>query len=251
MRIVVIGGTGRVGAQLVTTLIGRGHEAFAASPATGVNTVSGVGLPGALASARAVADVTNSSSIDAQALMTFFGTSARNVVAASLAAGVEHLVVLSVVGADRLADSAYFRAKMVQENAVRTSTVPYTIVRATQFFEFAEGIARAATDGEVVRVPAATVQPIASRDVAAALAEIIAGPPVRGIVELAGPERMPLDEFIRRSLEARGDRRAVNADPHARYFGATPGADTLTPGRGARLGALHLADWLRAEAGRT
>jgi uncharacterized protein YbjT (DUF2867 family) len=250
MKVVVIGGSGLVGAKLVTPLSGSGHDALAASLATGVNTVAGVGLAKALVSARAVADVTNSSSVDAGEVMTFFETSARNIVASSLAASVGHLVVLSVVGADRLIDSAYFRAKMAQENAVRTSAVPCTIVRATQFFEFAEGIAQAATHGDVVRVPAATVQPIASRDVAAALAEIIVGPPVCGIVEVAGPDRMPLADFIRRSLEARRDRRAVIQDPRARYFGATPGADTLTPGRGSRVGELHLADWLRARAAR-
>ncbi|MBX3132415.1 MAG: SDR family oxidoreductase [Gemmatimonadaceae bacterium] len=224
MRVAVIGGSGLVGAQLIATLRRHGHDAVAASRATGVNSVSGVGLAGAVAAARVVADVTNPPSFDDHAVLTFFEASARNVAAASLAAGVGHLVLLSVVGTDRLGDSAYFRAKMVQENAVRASGVPYTIVRATQFFEFAAGIAQSASDGNTVRVPVATVQPIASRDVAAALAEIIAGPPANGLLELAGPERMALEDFVRRSLSARGDHRVVTTDPYARYYGRTVAA---------------------------
>lgn len=248
MKIVVIGGTGLIGAQLVTQLRTGGHDVVAASPATGVNAVTGAGLTQALASADAVADVANSPSLEADAVMAFFETSARNLIAASRAAGVGHLIVLSVVGTERLLDSGYFRAKMAQENAIRAAGAPYTILRSTQFFEFAEGIAQSATEGGVVRLPPALVQPIASGDVAAALARLAMGPPVRDTVEVAGPERMQLADFVQRYLTAKGDRRTVSVDPHARYFGAPLSAESLTPDSSPRLGGTRLDDWLRGAA---
>lgn len=246
MKTVVIGGSGLVGAQLVALLRDRGHETLAVSSSTGVDSASGRGLADAIASAQAVADVTNAASPDPDAAMRFFSASARNIVAAAQAAGVRHLVVLSVVGADLLSESPYFRAKLAQETAVRAGPVPFTIVRATQFFEFAAGIAQAAGAGDVVRVPATMVQPVASRDIAAALAQILTEAPVHGIVEVAGPERMSLADFVSRSLAARGDPRPVTADPRARYFGASLGPDTLTPRRPPQLGRTRLADWLEA-----
>jgi uncharacterized protein YbjT (DUF2867 family) len=246
MKTVVVGGSGLIGTQLVTLLRAHGHEVRVASSATGVDSASGRGLADAVASAYAVADVTNTSSPDAHAAMRFFSSSARNIVAASQAAGVRHLVVLSVVGTDLLTESPYFRAKLAQETAVRAGLVRFTIVRATQFFEFADGIAQAADPGDVLRVPETTVQPVASRDVAAALAEILADAPVDGIVEVAGPEQMSLAEFVGRSLAARGDPRTVTADPGARYFGATLRPDALIPARPPRLGRMRLAEWLRA-----
>lgn len=247
MKIVVIGGTGLIGAQLVAALRAQGHVAVGASPGTGVNAVTGDGLDAALTAADAVVDTSNSPSFDADAVMAFFATSARNLVAASLAAGVKHLVVLSVVGTDRLLDSAYFRAKLAQEEVVEHGAVPYTIVRATQFFEFALGIAHAAADGAAVRLPDALVQPIASRDVATALAEVAVSPARHSTFELAGPERMPLVEFVERALRARGDDRAVVVDSRARYFGAPLGTDSLVSGGGAQLATTRLDDWLREE----
>lgn len=248
MRIVVIGGTGLIGAQLVAKLRADGHVVVAASPANGVNAVTGEGLAAAVSGADAVVDVSNSPSFEPEAVLAFFEASARNLVATSLAAGVGHLVALSVVGTDRLQDSGYFRAKLAQENVIRSGAAPYTIVRATQFFEFAAGIAQSATVADSVRVPDAFVQPIASADVAAALAAVALGTPRYDIVELAGPERMPLAEFVRQSLVASGAGDRVASDPLARYFGAPLDAESLTPRSGARLGTMRFGDWLRLSA---
>src|SRR5262245_36272141 len=221
MKIVVIGGSGLIGSKLVEKLREAGHDPLAASPDSGVNTLTGEGLAEAFDEAEVVVDVSNAPNWDDAAVMDFFLTSSRNVLAAETAAGVSHHVVLSVVGAERLADSGYFRAKIAQEEAIKAATVPYTIVRATQFFEFIRRIADSNTDGETVRVPPVLVQPEAADDVAAALAVAAVGAPVNGTVELAGPERFRLDELTRRVLGANGDPRRVTGDGSARYFGAT------------------------------
>jgi uncharacterized protein YbjT (DUF2867 family) len=245
MKIVVIGGTGLIGAKLVSDLRQRGHEAVAASPSTGVNTLTGEGLAEALSGARVVVDVANSPSFEDGAVLSFFETSGRNLLAAEKDAGVGHHVALSVVGADRLPASGYLRAKTAQEVLIKGSGVPYTIVRATQFFEFAGGIAQSATEGETVRLPSALVQPIVSDDVAAALAEVAVGPPLNGTVELAGPEAIPLSEFVQRFLTATRDPRTVTPDVHARYFGTELDDRSLTPsGANPRLGPTRYDDWL-------
>ena len=244
MKIVVIGGTGLIGTKLVNRLREDGHEVVAASPNTGVNTLTGEGLSEALAGAQVVVDVANSPSFEDAAVLAFFETSGRNLLAAEAAAGVGHHVALSVVGTDRLQDSGYFRGKMAQENLIKGSGIPYTIVRSTQFFEFAGGIAKSATAGESIHLSPALVQPIASDDVAAALAEIAVGAPADGTVEVAGPERLHLDELVRRFLTARHDERRVVADVHARYFGAALDDHSLTPGDNPRIGSRRLGDWL-------
>jgi uncharacterized protein YbjT (DUF2867 family) len=216
----------------------------AASPTSGVNTITGEGLAEALASAHVVVDVANSPSWEDKAVLQFFETSGRNLLAAEAAAGVGHHVALSVVGTDRLLASGYFRAKMAQENLIKASKVPYTIVRATQFFEFVDGIAQSATDGQTVRLSSAFIQPIVSDDVAEALAEVTLGVPVNGMVELAGPERLPLDELVRRFLSAKQDPRQVVTDIHARYFGLELNDQSLTPGDNPRIGPTRFADWL-------
>ena len=220
MKIVVIGGSGLIGTKLVNNLRQQGHEVVAASPSSGVNTLTGEGLAEALAGAQVVVDVANSPSFEDKAVLEFFETSGRNLLAAEAAAGVGHHVALSVVGTDRLLESGYFRAKMAQENLIKASTIPYTIVRATQFFEFVGGIAQSGTDGQTVRLSPALMQPIASDDVAAALADVAVGAPVNGTIELAGPEPIRLDELVRRFLSATQDPREVITDVHARYFGA-------------------------------
>lgn len=245
MKLVVIGGTGLIGTKLVEKLRQLGHEVVAASPASGVNAVTGEGLAEATAGARVVVDVANSPSFDATAVLHFFETSGRNLLAAEAAAGVEHHVALSVVGTDRLLASAYFRGKMAQENLIKASGIPYTILRSTQFFEFVSGIALSATEGQTVRLSPALVRPILSDDVAAALTDIALGEPVNGTIELAGPEPMPLDEFVRRFLSATGDARKVTADVHALYFGAELNDQTLTPGDNPRVGPTRFEDWLR------
>ena len=244
MKIVVIGGTGLIGSKLVNRLRQLSHEVVAASPNTGVNTLTGEGLAEALAGAQAAVDVTNSPSWEDKAVMDFFVTSTRNQLAAEAAAGVGHHVALSVVGTDRLLASGYFRAKMAQEELIKTSGIPYTILRATQFFEFVSGIAQSATDGQTVRLPSALMQPIFSDDVAAALADIALGAPVNGMVEVAGPERFRFDELIRQGLRARSDTREVVLDPHARYFGAELGERSLVPAGEAQLGEIRFAAWL-------
>ena len=245
MKIVVIGGSGLIGTKLVNKLRESGHEALAASPSSGVNTLTGVGLSEALEGAAAVVDVTNSPSFEDAAVLNFFETSTRNLLRAEADAGVGHHVALSVVGADRIPDSGYMRAKVVQEALIRSAKVPYTIVRATQFFEFLGAIAGSSTDGGKVRLPPVRMQPIAADDVAAALADVTVGTPVNGIVELAGPESLPLDELVRRFLSATGDSRPVIADAHARYFGAQVNDSSLTPGDNARIGSTRFERWLK------
>lgn len=250
MKIVVIGGSGLIGSKLVDRLRRKGHEVLAASPNSGVNTITGQGLAEALTGAQIVVDVANSPSFEDKAVLDFFETSGRNLLAAEAAAGVGHHVALSVVGTARLPDSGYLRAKLVQENLIRASGIPYTILQATQFFEFVGAIIQSGADGDVIRLSPALLQPIAADDVAAALADLAVGAPVNGTVEVAGPEPMPLDALARRFLSARGDRRQVIADIRARYFGTRLDDKSLTPGENARLGRTHFEDWLEASAAR-
>lgn len=244
MKVVVIGGTGLIGTNVVTRLAEHGHEAVAAAPSTGVDTVTGEGLKEVLQGADTVIDVSNSPSFADDDVLRFFRTSTGNLVAAAKEAGVTHYVALSVVGTDRQPDVGYFRAKVAQERLIAESGLPYSIVRATQFFEFAGGIADTSTTDGVVRLPGAGVQPIAAAEVSAAVARTAAGQPVGGITEIAGPEVFGLDEWVRRVLTARQDPREVVTDPAAPYFGAVPGAADLLPGPGARLAETKLADWL-------
>jgi uncharacterized protein YbjT (DUF2867 family) len=244
MKIVVMGGSGLIGTKLVKKLRASGHEALAASPSSGVNTITGEGLAEALAGAQVVVDVENAPSWEDKAVLEFFETSGRNLLTAEAAAGVKHHVALSVVGTDRLLQSGYFRAKMAQEQLIKASKIPYTIVRSTQFFEFVSGIAQSATAGQAIRLSHAFVQPIVSDDVAAALAEITLGPPVNGTIELAGPERLHLDELVRRFLSAKRDARQVVTDDHARYYGLELNDQSLTPGDNPRIGPTRFEDWL-------
>ncbi|MBB4185764.1 SDR family oxidoreductase [Sinorhizobium terangae] len=244
MKIVVIGGTGLIGSKLVKTLKERGHDALAASPNTGVNTITREGLAEALDGADIVVDVANAPVWEDKAVLEFFQTSGRNLLAAEAAAGVRHHVALSIVGTERLPENGYFRAKVAQENLIKGSGIPYTILRATQFFEFVGGIAQSATVGDEIRVSPALFQPIASDDVVAALADVTLAAPVNGTVEVAGPEAIPLDEVIRRFLKATKDTRKVVPDVHARYFGAVLDDQSLTPGENPRLGATRFEDWL-------
>jgi uncharacterized protein YbjT (DUF2867 family) len=246
MKIVVIGGSGLVGSKLVWKLREAGHEPLAASPKSGVDTITGKGLAEALARARVVVDVSNAPAWDDAAVMDFFQTSARNISAAETAAGVSHHVALSVVGTERLQNSGYFRAKLAQEEAVRAAPVPYTILRATQFFEFLGRIADSSSDGETVRLPPVLIQPEAADDVAAALADVALSTPVNGIVELAGSEPFRLDELVARVLSANNDARRVVPDVHARYFGVELDDHSLTPGDNARIAPTRLDDWLRS-----
>ena len=251
MKIVVIGGSGLIGTNLVNRLRRNGHDVVAASPSSGVNTITGEGLAEALAGAQIVVDVANSPSFEDRAVLEFFETSGRNLLAAEAAAGVGRHVALSVVGTDRLPESGYLRAKLAQENLIKASKIPYTILRSTQFFEFLDGIAQSATDGQTIHLSPALLQPIASDDVAAALADVTVGPPVNGTLELAGPERISLDELVRRFLSAKQDARQVVADVHARYFGTELNDRSLTPGDNARLGPTRFADWLGRATSRT
>jgi uncharacterized protein YbjT (DUF2867 family) len=244
MKIVVIGGSGLIGTKLVNKLRQLGHEVVAASPASGVNTITGEGLAEALAGAQVVVDVANSPSFEDKAVLEFFETSGRNLLAAEAAAGVGHHVALSVVGTDRLLQSGYFRAKMAQEDLIKASKVPYTILRSTQFFDFMGGIAQSATDGQTVRLSPALMQPVVSDDVAAALADVTLGAPVNGTIELAGPEQFRLDELVRRFLSANQDARQVVADVHARYFGAELNDQSLIPGDHPRIAPTRFEDWL-------
>jgi uncharacterized protein YbjT (DUF2867 family) len=244
MKIVVIGGSGLIGKKVVMNLRQRGHEAVAASPSSGVNTVTGEGLAQALAGAQVVVDVANAPSWEDNAVLAFFQASGRNLLAAEAAAGVGHHVALSVVGTDRLLASGYFRAKMAQEELIKASKVPYTIVRATQFFEFVDAIAQSATDGQTVRLPPAMMQPIVSDDVALALADIALAQPLNSTVELAGPDKIRMDELVRKFLLASRDKRQVITDPQARYYGIAVNDRTLTPGDNPRIGLTHFADWL-------
>jgi len=246
MKIVVIGGSGLIGSKLVTRLRQQGHEVLAASPASGVNTITGEGLAEALAGAQIVVDVANSPSFEDKAVLEFFETSGRNLLAAEAAAGVKHHVALSVVGTDRLSASGYFRGKIAQEKLIRAGKIPYTIVHSTQFFEFLGGIVQSGADGQTVRLSPAYVQPIVSDDVADAMAHYTLGAPVNGVVEIAGPERVRLSELVQRYLKATDDPRTVVADVHARYFGAELQDDTLVPsGANPRLGTIGFDAWMR------
>jgi uncharacterized protein YbjT (DUF2867 family) len=244
MKIVVIGGTGLIGSKLVERLRAGGHDALAASPDTGVNTLTGEGLADALDGAQVVVDVANAPAWDDDAVMDFFRTTSRNVRAAEADAGVKHHVALSVVGSDGLPDSGYLRAKLAQEETVRTASVPYTILRATQFFEFIGRIADSSSDGETIHLAPVFIQPESADDVAAALADIAVNEPVNGIVELGGPERFRLDELARRVLRANNDPRLVKADVHARYFGAELHEYSLVPRSDARIAPTRFEDWL-------
>jgi uncharacterized protein YbjT (DUF2867 family) len=248
MKIVVIGGTGLIGSKLVEKLRADGREPLAASPDTGVNTLTGEGLAEALEGAEVVVDVANAPVWDDAAVLDFFQTSSRNLLAAETAAGVGHHVTLSVVGADRLTESGYMRAKLAQEDVVKAGQIPYTIVRATQFFEFIGRIVDSGTDGNNVRLSPARIQPEAADDVASTLADVAVGAPLNDTVELAGPEAFPLDELARRFLNATDDPRQVTADVHARYFGAEVDDRSLTPGDDARIAPTRLEDWLSKSA---
>ena len=244
MKIVVIGGHGRIGSKIVEKLNERGHDAVAADLSTGVNTLTGEGLAEAFDGADAVVDVSNSPSFEDDAVMDFFRTSTRNILVAEQAARVGHHVALSIVGSDRLPDSGYLRAKVAQEELIEASSIPYTVVRSTQFYEFVDSIADAATEGDTVRVPAAGIQPIAADDAARAVCTIAVGKPVNGIVEIAGPKPYGFDELIRYGLSAHDDPRHVVADPDARYFGTTLANRSLLPGENAQLGETRFEDWL-------
>ncbi len=243
-KIVVIGGTGLIGSKLVKDLSQRGYEVVAASPSSGVNTITGEGLADALRGARVVVDVANAPSWEDKAVLDFFETSGRNLLAAETAAGVKHHVALSVVGTDRLLASGYFRAKMAQEKLIKASQIPYTIVRATQFFEFVGGIAQTATEGAIVRLPPALMQPIVSDDVAAALVDVALGEPINDMIEIAGPEQIRQDELVRQFLSATGDARKVITDANAKYYGIEVNDQSLVPGKNPRLGSTHFAEWL-------
>jgi uncharacterized protein YbjT (DUF2867 family) len=243
MKIVVIGGTGLIGSKLVSTLRSRGHDVLAASPDTGVNTITGEGLAEVLAGAQVVVDVSNSPSFEDAAVLKFFETSTTNLLAAEARAGVLHHVALSIVGTDRVPDSGYLRAKLAQEKLIGKSGIPYSILRSTQFFEFISRIAQPGPDGKL-RVPGALCQPILSTDVVAALADITLGAPVNGIVEVGGPDRFPMSELVQRVLRATGDRREVITDAHARYFGAQLDDKSLVAGPGARIGSKRFETWL-------
>jgi uncharacterized protein YbjT (DUF2867 family) len=244
MKIVVIGGSGLIGKKVVTNLRQRGDEVLAASPSSGVNTVTGEGLAQALAGAQVVVDVANAPSWEDNAVLAFFETSGRNLLAAEAAAGVGHHVALSVVGTDRLLASGYFRAKMAQEKLIRASPIPYTIVRATQFFEFVGGIAKEATSGQTVQLPPALMQPIAADDVAAVMADVAFAKPLNGTFELAGPYPIRQDELVRQFLSKTGDARTVVTDPKALYYGIAVNDQSLTPGDNPRLGPTRFQDWL-------
>jgi uncharacterized protein YbjT (DUF2867 family) len=248
VKIVVIGGTGLIGSKLVKKLIDQGHDAIPATPDTGVNTLTGAGLADVLTGAAVVVDVSNSPSLDGAAALEFFETSTRHVLDAEAVAGVGHHVALSVVGTERLGESGYFRAKMAQEKLIKSSSIPYSIVHATQFFEFVKGIADSGTEGNTVRVAPVQIQPMAADDVATALATVTVGAPINGTVEIAGPERFRLDELVGLSLRARHDPHEVVADPDARYFGVELRNDTLVPNDDAQLGATRFEQWLAQQA---
>jgi uncharacterized protein YbjT (DUF2867 family) len=244
MKIVVIGGTGLIGSKLVEKLRNAGHDPLAASLDTGVNTLTGDGLTEALDAAEVVVDVSNSPVMDDDAVLEFFRASSRNLLAAEATAGVKHHVVLSVVGADRLPESGYLRAKVAQEEAVEKGSVPYTVLRASQFFEFIGRLADSSSNGETIHLAPVFVQPESADDVAAVLADIAVNEPVNGTVELAGPEQFRLDELARRVLVANNDVRLVETDVHARYFGAELNDNSLTPGPSARIASTRFEDWL-------
>jgi len=244
MKLVIIGGSGLIGSKLVTRLREHGHAAVPASPDTGVNTLTGEGLAEVLQGASVVVDVSNSPSFEEKAVMDFFTASTRNILKYAVAAGVTHYVALSVVGTERILDSPYLRAKNAQETLLKGGGIPYSIVHATQFFEFVKRIADEATDGTTVRLPPVLFQPMAADDVAKAVARVAVAAPLNGMVEVAGPQQFRFDELIREGLRARNDPRQVVADSHARYFGAELSEHSLTPGDGARLGEIRFQEWL-------
>jgi uncharacterized protein YbjT (DUF2867 family) len=245
MKIAVIGGSGLIGAKLVSQLRGQGHEAVAASPNSGVNSVTGEGLAEAMKGVSVVVDVSNAPSWEDAAVLNFFETSTRNLLANEAAANVKHHVALSVVGSERMLASGYFRAKIAQENLIKGSSIPYSIVRATQFFEFVKGIADFSTEGNKVRMPSALILPMAADDVASAVARVALGAPVNGTVEIGGPEPFRLDELVRRGLAAWKDPREVVTDPHASYYGVAVSERTLLPGKDASLSQTHFETWLK------
>jgi len=246
MKVVIVGGSGLIGKKLSNLLRQGGHDVVSASPSSGVNSVTGAGVEEALAGAQVVVDVSNSPSFEERAVLEFFETSSRNLLAAAKTAGVRHYVALSVVGADRLPDSGYMRAKVAQEKLIRAAGLPYTILRATQFYEFVGGIAESGAVDGAVRLPPAQMQPIAADDVAQGLADVVAQSPINGIVELAGPEPIAMDELVRRYFSSKHDERQVVTDTAARYFGATVNDQSLTPGNNPRLGAIRFEQWLGA-----
>jgi uncharacterized protein YbjT (DUF2867 family) len=248
MKIVVVGGTGLIGSKLVAKLTEHGHEAVAASPNTGVNTLTGEGLAEVLTGASVVVDVSNSPSFERAAVLEFFETSTGNLLAAEAAAGVGHHVAVSVVGTERMPENGYFAAKIAQEQLIEKSSIPFSLVHATQFFEFIRSIADEATDGDTVRIAPVRFQPIAGDDVAQAVGRVAVGTPLNGRVEVAGPEQSQMDEFFRDALAAWSDPRKVVADPQARYFGSVPGERTLVPGDGATFGQIRYRDWLARTA---
>jgi uncharacterized protein YbjT (DUF2867 family) len=245
MKILVIGGTGLIGSKTVAILRQGGHEVVAASPNSGVNTITGEGVREAVAGSQVVIDLANSPSFEDKAVLEFFETSGRNLLAAETAAGVRHHVALSIVGTDRTPDNGYFRAKVAQENLIKTSGIPYTIIRSTQFLEFLRGIAASSADGNVVRISPGLFQPIAANDVAAIVAEVALAAPRNGTIEIAGPERAPFNEIVARYLKAVGDRREVVRDPEARYFGSKVEEHSLVPLGEVRLGRIGFDEWLR------
>jgi uncharacterized protein YbjT (DUF2867 family) len=250
MKIVIIGGTGLIGTKVVNNLRQRGHEVLAASPKSGVDTFTGKGVAEAVTGAQVVADLANAPQWDDKAVLEFFQTAGRNLLGAEEAAGVKHHIALSIVGADRSPDSGYLRAKVAQENVIKSSKVPYTIIRSTQFFEFVKGIAQSATEGQTVRLSPGMMQPIAADDVAAAVTDVALAKPVNGIVTIAGPEPIRMNEFVRRFLTATKDARKVVTDAHAKYFGAELNDQSLVPGPGdnPRLGSVHYDEWLKRSA---
>jgi uncharacterized protein YbjT (DUF2867 family) len=250
IKIVVIGGSGIIGKKLVANLRARGHEVAPGSPSSGVNTLTGEGLAEALKGAQVVVDVSNAPSWEDKAVLEFFETSGRNLLAAEATAGVKHHVALSVVGTDRLVASGYFRAKLAQEKLIKASRIPYTIVRSTQFFEFVSSIAQFATEGATVRLPSVLMQPIGSDDVSAALADVACGEPINGMIEIAGPEQIRLDDLVRQFLAAAGDARKVITDANARYYGIEVNDQSLVPGHNPRLGSTHFAEWLSESTAR-
>jgi uncharacterized protein YbjT (DUF2867 family) len=250
MKIVVIGGSGLIGSRLVAKLKEQGHEAVAASPKSGVNTLTGEGLAEALKGASVVVDVSNAPSWEDAAVMNFFETSTRNLLAGEATAGVKHHVALSVVGSERMLESGYFRAKIAQENLIKNSSIPYSIVRATQFFEFVKGIADFSTADNKVHLPTALIQPMSADDVAGAVGRVATGKPVNGTIEVGGPEKFPLDALVRRALAAWKDPREVVADPHASYYGVKVSERTLVPDDGARLAETRFETWLAQPAGK-
>jgi uncharacterized protein YbjT (DUF2867 family) len=245
MRIVVVGGSGLIGSKLVTKLRGQGHEAFSASPNTGVNTLTGEGLSEALRDAEVVVDVSNSPVLEGEAAMSFFTTATPNLLAAEAAADVKHHVALSVVGADRMSESGYMRAKVAQETLIEEASIPYSIVHATQFYEFVMAMAEDGADGDTVRMAPVLVQPMAADDVASAVGRVAVGVPSNGTVEIGGPEQFRLDELVRHTLQVREDPRDVVADADSRYFGARLSDRSLVPGDDAVLGTIRYDDWLR------